>query len=200
MEKIAEKVILIHGVCSHRSVMWPLAYRLWRAGFQVQTWSYVTFFRSIDSHADRFAAYVSSTVSAESKVHLVAHSMGSIVVRAALHRIDPSRIGRIVLLAPPNGGSPVARTISQLSGRMIVPARELSDEPESYVHQIKPTDAFEIGVLAAKYDFLVPIENTHLLNARCHRTIPATHNSLLVSRAAADLILNFLRNGEFDTP
>ena len=200
MEKNAGKVILIHGVSSHRSVMWPMAYRLWRAGFQVETWTYVTFFRSIESHAERFAAYVSSTVSSESKVHLVAHSMGSIVVRAALHRIAPSRIARIVLLAPPNGGSPVARTISQLSGRMIVPARELSDEPESYVNHIKTMDTFEIGVLAAKYDFLVPIENTHLPNETCHRTIPATHNSLLVSRSAARLILNFLRSGEYGTP
>ena len=199
MEKNAGKVILIHGVSSHRSVMWPMAYRLWRAGFQVETWTYVTFFRSIESHAERFATYVSSTVSSESKVHLVAHSMGSIVVRAAMHRIDPSRIARIVLMAPPNGGSPVARTISKISGRMIVPARELSDEPESYVNHIKTMDTFEIGVLAAKYDFLVPHQNTHLPNEACHRTIPATHNSLLVSRSAANLILNFLRNGDFGT-
>lgn len=199
MEKNAGKVILIHGVSSHRSVMWPMAYRLWRAGFQVETWTYVTFFRSIESHAERFAAYVSSTVSAESKLHLVAHSMGSIVVRAALHRVESAKIGRIVLLAPPNRGSPVARTISKLSGRMIVPARELSDEPESYVNQVKPMDAFEIGVLAAKYDFLVPIENTHFPNETCHRTISATHNSLLISRCAAHLILNFLRNGDFGT-
>jgi hypothetical protein len=88
--------------------------------------------------------------------------MGSIVVRVALNRIEPSRVGRIVLLAPPNAGSPVARIISKLSGQMIVPALELSDQPGSYVNRIESTNDFEIGVLAAKYDFLVPLANTHL--------------------------------------
>jgi hypothetical protein len=126
--------------------------------------------------------------------------MGSIVVLAALNRVEPLRIGRIVLLAPPITGSPVARCISKLSGRTIVPARELSDQPGSYANQIKATNAFEIGILAAKYDFLVPPANTHLPNETCHRTLAATHNSLLVSRTAARLVVHFLRNGEFGNP
>lgn len=155
MEQNSEKVVLVHGVASHRSVMWPIAYRLWYDGFRAETWSYITFFRSIESHADRFAAYISKQFANESKVHIVAHSMGSIVVRVALNRIEPSRVGRIVLLAPPNAGSPVARIISKLSCQMIVPALELSDQPGSYVNRIESTNDFEIGVLAAKYDFLV---------------------------------------------
>ena len=200
MEQNSEKVVLVHGVSSHRSVMWPIAYRLWREGFRAETWSYITFFRSIDSHADRFAEYLSTKLANEMKVHIVAHSMGSIVVRAALNRIEPSKIGRIVLLAPPNAGSPVARIISKLSGQLIVPARELSDHPMSYVNQIKTTNSFEVGVLAAKYDFLVPTSSTHLANETCHRTMIATHNSLLLSRSAAKRIYQFLRKGNFGDP
>jgi alpha-beta hydrolase superfamily lysophospholipase len=200
MEQNSEKVVLVHGVLSHRSVMWPVAYRLWREGFRAETWSYITFFRSIESHAERFAEYFSTKLANETKVHIVAHSMGSIVVRAALNRIEPTRIGRIVLLAPPITGSPVARFIAKLSRQMIVPARELSDQPGSYANQIKTTNAFEIGVLAAKYDFLVPPANTHLANETCHRTLAATHNSLLVSGTATQLIIHFLRNGKFDNP
>jgi triacylglycerol esterase/lipase EstA (alpha/beta hydrolase family) len=200
MEQNSEKVVLVHGVASHRSVMWPIAYRLWYDGFCAETWSYITFFRSIESHADRFAAYISKQFANESKVHIVAHSMGSIVVRVALNRIEPSRVGRIVLLAPPNAGSPVARIISKLSGQMIVPALELSDQPGSYVNRIESTNDFEIGVLAAKYDFLVPLANTHFANETCHRTLSTTHNSLLVSRDASRRIIHFLRNGKFGSP
>lgn len=199
MEQNSGKVVLVHGVASHRSVLWPIAYRLWCDGFRAETWTYITFFRSIESHADRFAAYLSTKLAKESKVHIVAHSMGSIVVRAALNRIDPSRVGRIVLLAPPNAGSPVARIISKLSGQWIAPARELSDQPGSYVNRIESTNDFEIGVLAAKYDFLVPLANTHFATETCHQTLFATHNSLLVSRKAAQLMIHFLRNGVFES-
>jgi hypothetical protein len=41
MEQNSEKVVLVHGVASHRSVMWPIAYRLWYDGFRAETWSYV---------------------------------------------------------------------------------------------------------------------------------------------------------------
>lgn len=198
MEQNSEKVVLVHGVASHRSVLWPIAYRLWCDGFRAETWTYITFFRSIESHADRFAAYLSTKLANEPKVHFVAHSMGAIVVRAALNRIEPSRIGRVVLLAPPNAGSPIARIISRISCQMIAPARELSDQPGSYVNRIESTNEFEIGVLAAKYDFLVPLANTHFANETCHQTLVATHNSLLVSRKAARLMIHFLRNGVFE--
>ncbi|MCE3015971.1 MAG: lipase family alpha/beta hydrolase [Pirellula sp.] len=199
MEQNSEKVVLVHGVASHRCVMWPIAYRLWRDGFRPETWPYITFFRPIESHAERFAAYLSTNLANEPKVHIVAHSMGSIVVRAALRRIEPSRIGRIVLLAPPNAGSPVARIISKLSGQRIAPARELSDQRESYVNKIKSTNDFQIGVLAARYDFLVPLSKTHFANETCHQTLAETHNSLLVSRKAARLMIHFLRNGVFES-
>ncbi|MFN7889566.1 MAG: hypothetical protein ACK5OC_04700 [Pirellula sp.] len=41
MEQNSVKVVVVHGVASHRSVMWPIAYRLWYDGFRAETWTYV---------------------------------------------------------------------------------------------------------------------------------------------------------------
>lgn len=45
------------------------------------------------------------------RIHLVAHSIGALVVREYLARGKPERLGRVVLLAAPNQGSPIAEPL-----------------------------------------------------------------------------------------
>ena len=175
--------------------MWPLAGRLKSSGFRVSFWDYLSLFASIETHAERFSEYLSTKLSGEARFHIVAHSMGAIVTRAALNRSRFPNLGRIVLLAPPNSGSPMARVASSVLGRLVTPTRELSSSPTSYVNQLKTDSNFEIGIIAAKFDLLVPEANTHLPSQRQHETIIATHNSLLLSRRANAMTARFLRTG-----
>ena len=99
-------VVLIHGFGGKRIWMAPLATRLSQK-YDVRTWSYFSFGGSIERHGNRFADYIDS-LEAESNINIVAHSMGSIVTRSALQRIN-NKVNRVVLLAPPNSGSHVAR-------------------------------------------------------------------------------------------
>ncbi len=119
--------------------------------------------------------------------------MGSIVTRAALERARLQNLGRVVLLAPPNAGSPVARLASIFVGWLSTPTRELSDDALSYVNQLRSSHTAEVGIIAARYDFLVPLKNTHLVHESMHVTLRATHNSLLFSRLACQHIVDFLR-------
>jgi alpha-beta hydrolase superfamily lysophospholipase len=177
--------------------MWPLAGRLKSSGFRVCFWNYVSLFDSIDNHAARFSEYLTTTLTNESRFHIVAHSQGAIVTRAALNRSYLPNLGRMVFLAPPNGGSPVARAASSILGGLFKPTRELSSSPSSYVNQLKTENKLEIGIIAAKLDFLVPVANTHLPSQRQHETIFATHNSLLLSRKASEMTAMFLQNGNW---
>ena len=179
--------------------MWPLAGRLKSSGFRVCFWNYLSLFASIETHAERFAEYLTTQLSSEKRFHIVAHSMGAIVTRAALNRSCLPNLGRIVLLAPPNCGSPVARVASSVLGGIFKPTRELSSSPSSYVNQLKTESKFDIAIVAAKYDLLVPAINTHLPCQRQQKTIPATHNSLLLSPKASAMTAMFLRTGSLES-
>ncbi len=189
--------MLVHGFSANRLIMWPMAQMLRARGFRVEQWSYVSLFEPIDKHAARFSDFVRSQLAQEKRFHIVAHSMGSIVVQSALSRSAVANLGRLVFLAPPNHGSPVARFASKWMGRILTPTRELSDVRTSYVNQLKRNAALEVGIIAASFDLLVPIRSTHLANGAAHVVLNATHNSLLVSRKACDLTARFLRVGFF---
>jgi pimeloyl-ACP methyl ester carboxylesterase len=200
MDNQSEKVVLVHGFGAKHAVMWPLAFRLRAQGFCVLNWNYLSLFAAIETHANRLCEFLATQLEQVPRVHIVAHSMGSIVTRAAINQISFSNLGRIVLLAPPNAGSPIARFASFFVGRLFTPTRELSDRKSSYVNQMKQQTELEIGILAARYDILVPPRNTHLLGERMHQTLFATHNSLLFSHALSRKIARFLRTGDFELP
>ena len=195
-----ELIVLVHGFGAKRIVMWPLASRLRAKGFRVLPWNYRSLFAAIDTHACRLDDFLATQLSLESRIHVVAHSMGSIITRAALNRRQLPNLGRLVFLAPPNGGSPAARIASWFLGSLIVPTRELSDRATSYVNQLPPNNSLDIGKLAARYDILVPTRNTHLGGERAHETLLATHNSLLFSTGVCSRIVTFLRTGSFSMP
>ncbi|XZE33250.1 esterase/lipase family protein [Pirellulaceae bacterium SH501] len=192
-----DAVLLVHGFASHRSVMWPLALRLRSQGFRVFTWGYSSLFSSIGTHASRLRDLSKLQFSDGSRFHVVAHSMGSIIARAAFDLSPPSNLARLVLLAPPNKGSPVARIASRFLGKLIPPTMELSDSPTSFVNRLSNSGNLDIGVIAARFDLLVPERNTHLAFERAYETHFATHNSVLFSRAVCIQIANFLREGSF---
>jgi pimeloyl-ACP methyl ester carboxylesterase len=177
--------------------MWPLALRLQAAGFKVLHWGYPTLFQNIEQHAQRLHRYFLKDCQTSERWHIVAHSMGSIVVRAALRLGLPPHLGRIVMLAPPNRGSPVAAMASRWVGSLLAPTAELSTRADSYVNQLSGLPEIEVGILAAKYDLLVPAGNTQLPGQTGHETLLATHNSLLWSRRAARKVVTFLKNGAF---
>ena len=190
-------VVLIHGFGSNRLVMWPLASRLRQQGFRVHQWTYPSLFRSIQIHAARLSNYLMGSVASERRVHIVAHSMGCIVARAALNVAQPDNLGRVVLLAPPNLGSPVAGMASKLVGSLVIPCVELSDAPTSFVNQLENLCTSEIGILAATHDFLIPHTNTQLPGQLQHETIPGTHSSMLWTKVLPSKVGSFLRSGHF---
>ncbi len=191
-------IVLVHGFGAQRLVMWPFACLLRARGFRVQHWSYVSLFDPIEKHAIRLFDFLHSVTSTEHRFHIVAHSMGCIVAQSALNRGVLPNLGRLVMLAPPNAGSPVARIASNWFGRILIPTRELSDAKTSYVNKLERTSKVEVGIIAARFDVLVPVRNTHLPNEKEHVVINATHNSLLLSLKASRLTARFLTRGLFE--
>jgi len=124
--------------------------------------------------------------------------MGAIIVRLALSNGPPPHLGRVVLMAPPNHGSPVARFLAPFACPICPVVSELSSRPDSLVNHIEPLDGVQVGVIAARFDWLVPLTNTILDGQTDHICLTATHNSLLFQPAVARNVHAFLSTGRFD--
>ncbi len=193
-----EVVVVVHGFASIRLWMLPLCWRLRSHGYRVINWGYPSLRRNMAAHAARFYEYISKSLVHERRIHIVAHSMGAIVVRAALSEGAVANLGRIVLLAPPNRGTPAARLAAPLFGRLFRGIADLSDRADSAACRLPAECSLDLGVLAARFDLLVPVSHTHVAGESDHLVLNASHNSLLLSPAPARLAATFLKSGRFE--
>jgi len=169
--------------------------RLQRIGYLTHNWGYPSLSGRLDHHARCLRQIIDERLESGSRVHVVAHSMGSIVTRLALSLGDNS--GRAVLIAPPNRGSPVARFLAPLMPSFCPVVDELSSHPNSFVNRLPPCGNVEIGCIAARFDLLVPPSCTELDGQADRVCLTATHNSLVFQRRTARLVHAFLSTGRF---
>ncbi len=194
-----EVVVLVHGLLMVGPVMKPLEWRLKRAGFGVVNWTYWTTRDNIELHGERLHRTLSQLDAGPtvSRIHLVTHSMGGIVTRAALARGKPAKLGRIVMLAPPNHGSYVARLLAPVFGALLRPFRELSSAAGSYVRRAPGLEGVDFAVIAARWDILVQRQSTHLNGERDHVVLNGFHTPLVWLASTADRVVKYLKTGSF---
>jgi pimeloyl-ACP methyl ester carboxylesterase len=194
-------VSLVHGYLANKFLLTGLARRLRQRGFQPRAWGYWNMQCSLLVHAERFARELAARDAdpAVGTLHIVTHSMGGIVARAALDRYRPRKLGRIVMLAPPNRGSFVATATAHTFGRFLKPVAELSTAPDSLVNSLPTPEGVEIGVIAAAHDALVSEASTHPAVPHAHVILPTWHTGLLFREDAAECVAEFLARGSFPT-
>ena len=210
--KPRELVLLTHGIASTRLFLVPLAWRLRQAGYATRLYGYPSLWWSNRSHGQQLAKVVRRLAPRYDKIHLVVHSMGSIVARCALEEELPENLGRVVMIAPPNRGSHAATRLACDSDSwfwnqfVVRPHRgisptlsELTDEPDSFVNQLGPApQGIEVGVIAASDDNVLHPGQTHLNGQADHYTAHGWHTQVLWTRETARLTERFLRQGRFE--
>ncbi len=196
-----ETIVIIHGFGAHRWLMLPLARRMRQAGYETLNWGYHSLFGDIETHATRLRGDLEQLAQRTevSRLHIVAHSMGALVVRQALLGGRLEKLQRIVLLCPPNRGSHAATRWRFMAGRFCRTLVQLSDHPEGFAARLAPTlaDRYEVAIIAAQTDFVVRLDSTYLPSASQHAIVPGFHSSMLFSSHTADLTQQFIRNGRF---
>jgi pimeloyl-ACP methyl ester carboxylesterase len=130
------------------------------------------------------------------RVHFVGHSLGCIVIRSIVAQHRPDRLGRIVLMTPPNRGARMADRVSPWLDWLLRPLPDLTIG--GAVAASIPTPAgLEIGVIAGTKDRTVSIDETRLPGETDRAHVPCGHSFLMRRRDVQEMTVRFLRTGRF---
>ena len=168
---------------------------------------------SVECLADRVAEAVRSAPPGH-RVSFVTHSLGGIVIRSYLSRKPDVLLGRVVMLAPPNGGSELADLLNGIPGmrRIAGPARR---DLGTRSPMLRPERAdFELGVIAGTRSFnplswfvipgpddgVVSVESTKLPGMADFTEVDATHTWIMNAPIVHRLVCDFLARGKFTVP
>jgi pimeloyl-ACP methyl ester carboxylesterase len=192
-------VILVHGLLATTLVMKSLAKALGGVFAGVVNWGYSSLWSPIERHGGQLAEVLRGLdqEAQADRIHLVTHSMGGIIARIALAQYRPQRLGRLVMIAPPNRGSRVASRLAPFFGRFCPPLMQLAHHDASFVCSLPPPEIPELGIIAAQSDFMVDEPSTRLGCEADHIVLPGLHSSLLWRTETADQVRHFLEHGRF---
>lgn len=210
-----QHVILLHGMYRSNVAMRPVETYLNSLGYTTTNISYPSTTYNIETLVENYLAPQIEQFKDQKDItiHFATHSMGGILVRYYLQHNEVSNIGNVVMIAPPNKGTPLAELfadtdwIKSNSG----PAKaQLASTEDSWVNQLAaPT--FDVGVIAGnknnnvitamllpgKDDGVVSVESTKLETMKDFITIPAKHYRLRNNITVLQQIAHFLRYGLF---
>jgi pimeloyl-ACP methyl ester carboxylesterase len=193
-----EHVVLVHGLLRTPRSWVTVRRHLEREGFSTGVFGYPSLRGKFEGHGKSLAAELRRLDAGRrfARVHLVGHSLGNLVIRAALGHGRPRNLGRVVMLVPPNRGSPVARRLAPLLGDLFPVLRDLSDAEGSAARRLA-FPPMEAGVIAARFDHLVSESSTHAPGEVDHLEVGASHGWLMYRPSVQRAIVAFLRTGRF---
>lgn len=147
-------------------------------------------------------------------IYFITHSMGGLVLRHYLQTHNVSKLTRVVMLAPPNHGSPLADLLhNDVLFKIIAgPAgQELTTENTSLPDSLGSDLPYEVGVIAGNFSFFpfsklffhedndgkVSISSTQLMGMYDFIILPVSHMFIMRSPAVKEQILHFFDYAKF---
>lgn len=100
-------VILLHGLARTDPSLKKMALALNTEGYKTINTSYPSTKHTIEERADSTISSALCQCADSAKVHFVTHSLGGILVHQYLSKNTIEKLGRVVMLGPPNQGSEV---------------------------------------------------------------------------------------------
>ncbi len=214
-------VVLMHGLFRSAAAMGNMARCLKeQGGYEVFNVNYPTTRGSLADHARQLESVLGSLEGIE-QIHFVAHSLGNLVIRHYLadqtrpeEGIWPDRrIGRMVMLGPPNQGADLAEAFAENRLFNFVAGQSASQLARQWnqLERELVTPAFPFGILAGgrgtakgynpwhgeDNDMVVSVETTKLAGAADFAVLPVRHTVMMDDAKVQEFTLRFLERGYF---
>ncbi len=213
---VSEHVILLHGLARSPRCMKRLEKSLGTQGYIVHNIAYPSRQFAAEVLVEKHIAPAIESCRAQGaeKIHVVAHSLGGILLRLYARDYPAPDLGRVVMLGPPNQGSEIVDKLGHLSLYRWINGpvgSQLGTSGESALaNELGPVD-FELGIIAGsrsinvilsrfsvgRDDGKVSVENTRVAGAQDHTVIRCSHPYLMSSRQSIELVRRFLATGSF---
>jgi hypothetical protein len=208
-------VVLLHGISRTRRSLRKIQAAIEAAGFATLNLGYASRSKALEALAEdihpainRFAGGI------DGSIHFVCHSMGGLLTRVYLARHRPQRLGRVVMLGTPNGGSEIADRLKDFAPYRIFfgPAgQQLGTQRDDAVAAMLPPVDYPVGIIAGDRsiyplasarmpkpnDGRVSVENTKLEGMVDHVVVHSSHPFLMRNHRVIEETIAFLRNGKF---
>lgn len=208
-------VVLLHGISRTPHSFRKMQTAIEGAGLATLNQGYASRSKALEALAEdihpaieRFADGI------EGSVHFVCHSMGGLLARVYLARYRPKRLGRVVMLGTPNGGSEIAHRLKHFGAYRAffgAAGQQLGTRRDADSHALLPRVDYPVGVIAGNrsiypitsvmlpkpHDGRVSVQNTRLDGMADHIVIGASHPWLVRNAEAIAQTIAFLKNGQF---
>lgn len=207
-----EAVVLVHGLGRSRASMMVLAQRLEWAGYGVVVVGYRSLRTAFSEQVGTLRSTVERCCAQSPRVHFVGHSLGGLVIRGYLAETPPERLGRVVLLAPPNQGSLFVDWLEEIpvATEVLGPVGSSLGTDSTDIPATLPPPDYEMGIIAGNRavqpighlaipgpdDGIVSVEQTRVEGVPVI-VLPRSHAFIMSSRYTAQAVIEFLRTGEF---
>ena len=205
-------LIYVHGLFMNGAESLVLRRRLLRdfgTPMQTHAFRYHSVTSNMADITERLQGYVRKL--APGTLHLVAHSLGGLVVHRFLERYPDQAPGRVVLLGAPLVASRAAVAIARVKWAATMVGRCVAEElfterarrwgPGRELGVIAGTKSMGLGQFFARFeedcDGTVAVSETRIPGATDHLALPVSHMGLLLSARVARETGAFLKTGRF---
>jgi triacylglycerol lipase len=207
-------VILLHGLSRTRRSMAKLERALISHGYFTINVDYPSTTLPIEQLALSSIEKAIAKCTDASQIHFVTHSMGGILLRYYLKHVALDKLGRTVMLGPPNQGSEIVDKIGnwQLFKMINGPAgQQLGTSTNSLPNQLGKVE-FELAVIAGSKGFTpflssfipspndgkVSVESTKINGMQHHLILPVSHSFMMNNQQVIGQTIHFLNQGRFN--